>query len=868
MFKRTIAAIMILAAMLCLAVKVDAAKPDKWLIYWYVCGTDIETTRIAFSNGTDLMSDDPNALILAEPDRNPGDATRCIQEVEAAELSPDVKIFMQAGGTYIWGHKNFRDLNAKIQTKAVVYNKVGEDEFQPIQGTVLTGMNVNVRQWFLDKNEVLGYDENNLPIRSYAIADNGKVGRYVYDKDHRNWHARELLPIPNDPTNGAGTETDMGSLAGLVSFLQAGQELERSLYPDGNVRRVLIFVDHGVTYLGGLSGVCSDEYTDNHLSLKAIQDAFATVKNGWSNPEEKPFEVVAFDACVMSAYETAQAVKDAANYMVASQEETIGCVMFGYTDLLNDLSKNPSMSGAELGKVICQTYWNDSKAVDKKRNINTNSMLTLSVTDLSENKMDALKTAYDEFSQKALDIAGQNPEEFVQTLAKFYRAANAAEKYPSDARASVFSRDNRYDSPKLIDLKGFAKNAAQRFPKLKKSGDALAAAIDNAVIYQKRGEGLNRGGGLSIFYPFDLLGNNGQNIADYQAVAQSDKLSSEIQGQLYKYMYDETTSNLKQVSIPRFDPETKENQIDPETGKVILDVQWQIPAESIFNLNALSAVEVQLDENKKTAWVELDEQDRNRIDSVRCQVLQISDADEENERISGLYLGLDNSMRENWETGKFESTFNGKWLMLDGHIVSSFVANDATKKNNSGKKVDGTALYVVPIRLNGADCALLVSCIYPNEKFRIVGARPIPPKGQMTLDGDIMSLNKGDVVQPLFTSFNLGEGDLENVESEALRKYNKKIDQLPPEIQRELIADYAGLVPGNSFTIGDAPKVTMGDLPDGIYAYIFEFFTPVGGAVRANQVVAFSIKDGKVASVKHLEELSDIKQLELETAEK
>ena len=26
----------------------EAAKPDKWLIYWYVCGTDIETTRIAF----------------------------------------------------------------------------------------------------------------------------------------------------------------------------------------------------------------------------------------------------------------------------------------------------------------------------------------------------------------------------------------------------------------------------------------------------------------------------------------------------------------------------------------------------------------------------------------------------------------------------------------------------------------------------------------------------------------------------------------------------------------------------------------------------------------------------------------------------
>ena len=116
--------------------------------------------------------------------------------------------------------------------------------------------------------------------------------------------------------------------------------------------------------------------------------------------------------------------------------------------------------------------------------------------------------------------------------------------------------------------------------------------------------------------------------------------------------------------------------------------------------------------------------------------------------------------------------------------------------------------------------------------------------------------------------FNLGEGDNEAIEKEALLKYNRSLDQLPPEIQRELIANYAGLVPGNSFTIGDAPKVSMGNLPDGIYAYIFEFFTPVGGAVRANQGVAFSVKDGKVASVKHLEGLADIKQLELETAEK
>ncbi|MBQ6296562.1 MAG: hypothetical protein IJK81_02585 [Selenomonadaceae bacterium] len=227
MFKRTILAAIILVATLCFMVKSDAAKNDNWLVYWYVCGTDIETTRIAFGNGTNLMSNDSKALILAEPDREPGDATRSIKEVEKATLSPNVRIFMQAVGTYIWGHEKFRDLNAKIQTNVTAYNRNADGTFSPVQGTVLSGRKVRIPQWFLntvEKPEV-----------------NGKIGRYVYDKYHRNWHAREQLPI----SGAQDTETDMSSQAGLVSFLQAGQRLEQSLYPDGNVRRVFIFVDHG-----------------------------------------------------------------------------------------------------------------------------------------------------------------------------------------------------------------------------------------------------------------------------------------------------------------------------------------------------------------------------------------------------------------------------------------------------------------------------------------------------------------------------------------------------------------------------------------------------------------------------------------------
>ena len=189
MFKRTIAAVMILAAMMCLTVTADAAKSDKWIVYWYVCGTDIETTRIALHPYSDLMSDDPNALILADPDRSPGDASRCIQEVEAANLSPEVKIFMQAGGTNIWGHEKFRPLNATITFPA---NSVRQDPG--------------------DKLYRIPEDNNNKFLN---VKESAKIARYVYGKGERDWTPREIFPF-----NVNDLSTQMGSPECLKNFLR------------------------------------------------------------------------------------------------------------------------------------------------------------------------------------------------------------------------------------------------------------------------------------------------------------------------------------------------------------------------------------------------------------------------------------------------------------------------------------------------------------------------------------------------------------------------------------------------------------------------------------------------------------------------
>jgi len=686
-----------------------------------------------------LMSNNPNKLILADPDRSPGDATRCIKEVEKAALSSNVRIFMQAGGTYVWGHEKFRDLNAKIDTAiSYVKDKKTDKEF-PV--TVGMKPSVSVRQWFLS-----GGGGNT--VAKPVPGGNGKLGRYVYDKNHRNWKAREQIRI----TGNSNTETDMGSKEGLVSFLRAGQKLEQELYPEGNVRRLFIFVDHG----GGIDGVCVDEYTKQMLSLKGIKEAFQQVQTGWSNPEEKPFEVVAFDACIMAVYDTALAVEDYANYMVASQESTKGKVMFGYTDLLNDLSKNPSMSAKELGKVICDTTWEDSKVTDKEFGFKSNDVFTESVVDLSKSKMDALKAAYENFETESFNVVQENPD--FNTFAKFKNAVNTAEKYPSDEYYAL-----------LLDLKNLTNNLNAAFPELQKSGSELVKAIDNAVVYNKRGSILKRGGGLSVSAQFKP----------------------------YMTLYNQ----VKRYSI---------------------------------NLDRLKEKSVEVDEEKKTAEVELTEEELKVIDSVRYTLLCLLPRNDNPEKIDTVVLGSDSEVEEDLQTGTFKIDLNDKkWFTLNGNPLYVHVVADSTRKGKNGKKIGGNDMCVSPILINGKPYKLFFSRNYPSGKATVIGAIPTGGNSVVTLpSGELESLKKGDVITPLYGYLN--EDNISKAES---------IGYMTPE---------EFTVSGKPITIGDNPKIEMRSLYNGIFGYVFEFVNPIGGKktnALTNDGAVCKIKNGKIVKV-------------------
>ncbi len=667
----------------------------------------------------------------------------------------------------------------------IIGSSIGMCAAQILKARELLFPNVLISQWRLWDDTYQG--EDGKVYRTLVPEVNGKLGRYVYDKDHRNWHPLEQLPISGE----RDTETDMGSKEGLISFLQAGQEIERRLYPDGNVRRILIMKDHG----GGIAGVCVDQYTGNIIGLKEMQEAFEEVKDGWTNPDEKPFEFVAFDACIMSVYETAVAVEDVANYMVASQESTLGKGNMHYTGLLNSLSKNPAMSGKELGKVICDTGWEESKIVDKNFGLSTNTVFTLSVIDLSEPKMTALKTAYENFSAEALNVAEKNPDDIISTFAKFKSAANVAERF------SIFS-----GNPDMVDLKNFAQNVGDNFAELKDSGNTLIKAIDNSVVYNKRGEAFKRGGGISVYYPLDLL-NNGNAIANYQQFVKDENLSPEAPSNLYGFLYN----NMQGQSV---------------------------------DLSELVDEVVYVDDTTKTVSVDLSEEDMKNVADVHCHLVYCRTYQDAfgTEKLAALYLGSSGDVKENRQTGTFESNFSGKWIMLNGQPLMVQVVSDSTRKNKYGKKISGTEICVSGILLNEQPYKLFFSRNYPNNKLTIIGVVPNKDNKATLPSGLLESLKKGDVVIPMYVYMNRSRDELENA---------NQAEKTTPEMAR-----------GNPITIGDKPKLEMGTFREGLFAYAFQFGNPIDDkVVLANEVVFFKVKDGKVVNVKHADYIEDFREL-------
>ncbi len=229
----------------------------------------------------------------------------------------------------------------------------------------------------------------------------------------------------------------------------------------------LIFWDHGY---GPLEGFGSDAREDgDRLTLFEIADA---LEGG------ERLDYLCFDACLMSAVETADFLAPYADYLIASQE-TEPAQGWNYAFLANI---EPGMDGGDIGTLAidsCFAQYEEMYA-DYPDHM---PMLSLACVDLRA--MEGVDAAMDAF--------------FTQL-----REGLAGDAYSDIVRARIdcrgvgkFTTSTEYD---LVDLR----QCAERMAALCPDGAArVQAALGEAVVYSRSNvEGL---AGLSVYFPYDNI---------------------------------------------------------------------------------------------------------------------------------------------------------------------------------------------------------------------------------------------------------------------------------------------------------------------------------------------------------------------------
>lgn len=145
-------------------------------------------------------------------------------------------------------------------------------------------------------------------------------------------------------------------------------------------RYVLVLWNHG--------GGSIDGYGDSANSSTVIDIKNAVAESGIH------FDIIGFDACLMSTLETAYSLKDYADYFVASEELENG-LGWNYQDFLTKLANNSTLSSRDIAISITEAY---HKRYTTEPNID--EFHTLAAIDL--NQIENLKNSFENYTKSML----------------------------------------------------------------------------------------------------------------------------------------------------------------------------------------------------------------------------------------------------------------------------------------------------------------------------------------------------------------------------------------------------------------------------------------------------------------------------------
>jgi hypothetical protein len=254
----------------------------------------------------------------------------------------------------------------------------------------------------------------------------------------------------------------------------------------------IVFWDHG----SGINGFGKDiNFNNAALDPFELQRGIHTGLEG----TQKTFELIGFDACLMSSLEVASKINYYSPYMVSS-EEIVPEWGWDYTSIVNGLAANPHQSGYLMGKSIIDSYSNSSKHLSESEKFGTQKEITLSLIDMTM------------IPQLVKDVNGLSKSlkskiSDVESAISLSKSIDMTEHYGQSASGSTG----------LIDVYDFSVNLQEKYPDLAPNIKAVQNSINSSVVYSYNGDARPNAKGISVYMPLfksEYSGKSELNVVD------------------------------------------------------------------------------------------------------------------------------------------------------------------------------------------------------------------------------------------------------------------------------------------------------------------------------------------------------------------
>ena len=473
---------------------------------------------------------------------------------------------------------------------------------------------------------------------SNSMVNPNRTQRFVYEKG-------EFKEVYNSPLQKAADP------ATLTSFLNFCKEE----YPADH--NMLILWNHG----GASFGYGHDSIYGNMMTLKEIRAGLeGAYKPDMNNPA---FDIIGYDACLMSSVEVTHAMSGFASYYAVSEEVEPG-EGWDYGPWLKAMSEDPTMNPAKVAQHIADSYTDFYMTHNVNMGWAYSEAVTFSVLDAK--KAEELYNAYCELTKKQLSDATKD----ISVLAEVGRCSDKSLHYPAAD----------YNTYNTIDLGIYVDNMVDRYPE---EASRIKQLIGETVLYHRENGSLTGSQGITVYVP--------GSVEDYDGLMMCLKY-------IYDVCEDPSTQALYYYKIA--------GCLNEDMQKYLATITDQkMPVIDLKPFEAFSSVKPSVTDTGFE--IPVDEKLQSMLQSYSVET---GFYDKEAGVVKN--YGRDELARLDGE-GKMDCEFDGTWICFDGVPL----ATEVVTANESKVEYRSKVVY------NGKEAYLSFSYDRDKEEFTVDGIR-------------------------------------------------------------------------------------------------------------------------------------------------